>query len=338
MIGIAHLSTGATPARGLDRQIEPSREEETVEKQTTSISQWKRLSLLHTLKGHRSPVYGLAFNPQGTVLVTAGSHNDPRMRFWQVATGEEIDDFRAHAAAVLAVAYSPDGSTIASAGLAAAINLWNGYSREYQSSFLIHANSILSLAVTPDSSTLVSGGLDGIRVWNLKYKRPAYTLAGVGNPSYALAIHPNGYLIASGDEEGTVQFWNLRTGSLVSEFYPHDQTITGLAFTQDGGKIITSSEGKTIKVWDLATGNLVQELIGHRGRIRAIALSPDGETLASAANDGVRIWHLPSEDLLVLIPRVNDWVESLAFSPDGTILAIGSFNNTIELWQAKPIK
>ena len=337
MVVGTNLTAELVKAQNFEQQTHVPHLEKPLKSEEIIVPQWKRLRLLYTLKGHRSPVYGLTFNPQGTVLISSGSHNDPRMKFWAMGTGKKIDDLRAHAMAVLAVAVSPDGRTIASAGLNAAVNLWNGFNREYLSTFLLHSNSVLSLAITPDSQTLVSGGLDGIKVWNLKFRRPAYTLAGVGNPSYALAMHPNGYIIASGNHEGTVQLWNLKTGTFVSQFYPHEETISGLAFTPDGQKIITSSEGTTIKVWDLATGQLVQELIGHRDRIRAIALSPDGQTLASGGNDGVRIWHLPTNDLLVLIPRINDWVESLAFSPNGKMLAIGSFNTEIQVWQAKPI-
>lgn len=299
-----------------------------------TVPKWKRLKMLYTLKGHRSPVYGLAFLPQGNILISAGSYNDPTMKFWAMGTGKKVADIRAHATAVSALTVSPDGGTIASGGTGAGLNLWNGFNREYLSTFLMHENNILSLAITPDSSTLISGSLDGIRIWNLKYRRPAYRLAAVGNPSYALAIHPNGHIIASGDNEGTVQLWNIKTGKFISEFYPYEETITGLAFTPDGKRIITSSEGKVIKIWDLASGGLVRELIGHRDSIRTIALSPDGQTLASGGKDGVRIWDLATNDLLVLIPSTNDWIESLAFSPDSNILAVGSFNNEITVWQA----
>lgn len=317
----------------IDDDIDINIEQEELKLEKNRVIPWKRVKLLHTLKGHRAPVYGLAFNHESNILISSGSHNDPRMKFWEIATGKKIADIRAHAAAVFSLVISPDGQTIASGGLDSAVNLWNGVNRKYLATFLLHSNSVLSLAITPDSSTLISGGLDGIRVWNLKNQRPVYTLAQVGNPSYALAVHKNGYILASGDNEGTVQFWNLKTGKFISEFYPHEEKITGLLFTPDGKQVITTSDEKNIKVWDISTGKLVKELIGHQDNIREIALSPDGQTLASAGKDGVRIWHLPTETLLVNIPSLNDWVESLAFSPDGTMLAMGLFNNEIQVWQ-----
>ena len=299
------------------------------------VYNWRKLSLLHTLDKHRSPIFGLAFNPRGNVLVSAGSRNDPLMRVWSVKNGKQIHSDRAHSTAVMDIAYSPDGSTLISAGQTSAINLWNGYNYKYESTFLLHANNVLALAVTPDGSTLVSGGLDGIQVINLQYRRPSFILAGVGNPSSALSIHPNGFIVASGNWNGKVSLWNLRTAELISEFNPHDKEINDVHFTPDGRKLITSSAERTIKIWDLITGELVQEFVGHRDRIRATALSSDGRTLASGGNDGVRIWDIETGELVVLIPSSNDWVESLAFSPDGSLLAVGSFNSKITIWQAK---
>lgn len=299
----------------------------------TNLS-WRNLSLLYSLENHQAPVVSLAFNPQGNILVSAGSTNDPLMRFWAMTTGKQIDFQRAHATRVMAVAYSPDGTSIVSAGQGAGINLWDGNNRENRATFLLHANNIMDIAISPDSSTLVSGALDGIRVWNLRYARPNFTLIGVGNPSYALGMHPNGYLIASGNREGKVSFWNLRTAELISEFSPHKAEIQRLIFTPDGRRIITSSTEKTIKIWDLTTGELVQEFTGHQDDIHTIALSPDGKILASGGKDGVRIWEVATGELITVIPDNQDWVESLAFSPDSTMLAIGSYSTKIQVWKA----
>ncbi len=299
---------------------------------------WRNFDLLHSLDNHNSPINDLVFHPKGEYLVSVGSFNDPRMRFWQVAEGQEVHHQRADGSAMNALVYSPDGKTIVSSGQSSHIRIWNGDTGAYESSLLLHANNVTALAITPDSETLVSGGLDGIRVWNLVFRRPAYILTGVGNPSYALGIHPNGRTLASGDGRGRVTLWDLTTAQKIGEIQPHQSKINGLVFTPDGRYLLTSSEERMIKVWDVATRRQVSQFGQHGDRIRTIALSPDGTTLASGGNDGVRIWDFNTREQIGFIPYSQDWVNSLAFSPDSTILATGSFNTRIDLWQKGRIR
>ena len=270
-------------------------------KQTESIAQievrpspeeWGNVRLVHTLKGHTTVIDSLSFSVNGQTLISGGSENEPLLRFWSVETGRQIDNTRAQRSAILSIAVTPNGQTLVSSGSDGAINLWNWSTGEFKAIFLQHQTSVLSLAITPDSQTLISGGLDGIKVWNLNPQRPYYTLVGVGNPIYEVAIHPNGYILASGDNNGRVRLWNLRDAEVISDFKPHQQRITGLAFSADGNTLVTSSVDATIKVWDVPTGILLYTFTGHSNRIRSIALNPDGKTLATASNDGVRLWNI----------------------------------------------
>ncbi|MGF1481129.1 MAG: WD40 repeat domain-containing protein [Cyanophyceae cyanobacterium] len=288
--------------------------------------------LLYSMEAHETAVDSLAFSPDGEVLVSGGSFNDPTVVFWSVENGKKLDRLRAQREAVLTLAFSPDGNLLVSSGSDGGINLWNWQTGEFQASFLENASNILSLAITPDSEVLVSGGLDGIKVWDLIPQRPLYTLASYGLPVYSLAMNPNGYIFASGDNSGRVIFWNLRTGTIISEFSAHTESIRGLVYTPDGNRLITGSNDRTVKVWDLLSGQLLYTFTGHTGPIRGLVLNPDGETLASASNDGVRLWNIRTGEPLSWLPN-DDWVESVAFSPDGRLLASGAFNRTINVWQ-----
>ncbi len=75
---------------------------------------WKRLTLLHTLTKHLSPVFNLTFNNQGNILVSAGSHNDPVLRYWAIGSGKQVHSDRGHASVVTSLHYTPDGSTLVS--------------------------------------------------------------------------------------------------------------------------------------------------------------------------------------------------------------------------------
>jgi len=300
---------------------------------TENIDLWRRPRLIQTFRGHTGTVNALAFSPDGEIVVSGGSSNDPTLKFWSVETGKQVEKIRAQRTAVTKVAISPDGKTMISTGADAGINIWDWQTGEFLFSFFEHRNNVLTMVISPDSRVMVSGGLDGIRVWNLTPQRPILILEGVGNPTHALAIHPNGYILASGHEQGRVSFWNLRTATELSEFALHDEVITGLAFTPDGNKLITSSNDGTIKVWDLVTQKLLYTLTGHGSTIRAIALNPDGKVLASAGNDGVRLWNIETGEFLGVLSGHTDWVQSIVFSNDGTRIATGSFDRMIRVWE-----
>ncbi|GBF80115.1 WD40 repeat domain-containing protein [Aphanothece sacrum] len=315
-----------------------------VPQETPSLAQTGQISqgilsdpiLRHTLIGHTTPIRSLIFSRDGRTLISGGGTNEPFLKFWSVETGEEVDTLRAQSSAILTVALSPNGQTLVTSGEDADIHFWSLPAIEGKVTFFDHYSYVLALAVTPDSKLVVSGALDGLRVWTLNPPHFLFQLEGFGTPAYSLAMHPNGYLVASGDNRGGVRFWNLRERTLVSEFFPHKESITGLVITSDGKTLITASQDATIKLWDIPTGNLISTLVGHKGKIQAIALSPDGKILASASNDGVRLWAMEDGRLLRRFSDHADWVNALAFSPNGRFLASGGFDKMINIWELPP--
>jgi COMPASS component SWD3 len=325
-------------------------EEEQEEKQNQELNfvpaignySWNSLRLIHTLVGHQAVPDAILFSPDKKYLISAGGENDPSLRFWYLKENKEIERVRAQHTSIDAMIFSPNGETLITCGQStrkangqdAAINLWDWKTGSYQATFREHSHSITSLAVTPDNQVLVSGGLDGVKVWHINPQRPLFSLSSLGDPTYALAMNPNGYIVASGGNKGKVKFWNIRIGKLVSEFTPHQQAISALTFTPDGEKLITASYDRTIKVWDVSTGQLLQTLTGHSSRVRTLALNPDGKTLATSSSDGVRIWNIETGELINHLIEENQWAQALTFSQDGKRLAIGGADFQIRVWEA----
>ncbi|ACK64759.1 WD-40 repeat protein [Rippkaea orientalis PCC 8801] len=292
-----------------------------------------KVILRHVLTGHTTPIRSLLFSRDSSTLISGGGTNEPFLKFWSVRDGEETDTLRAQSSAILALAMSPNGKVLITSGEDTDLHFWQWPELENKISFFDNYYYVLSLAVTPDSQLVVSGALDGIRVWSLDPPHLLYTLTGFGSRSYALAMHPNAYLLASGDDQGRVRFWNLRERTLISEFSAHDQPISGLAITPDSRSVVTASHDGTVKIWDITTGEMMYTLSGHKGRIEQIALSPDGQVIASASNDGIRLWSVRSGEMLAHLREHKDWVKSLAFSPNGRFLASGGLDRTIYLWE-----
>lgn len=334
--GIITVLVLMTQAWGMPSQGQVvSQQPDTTSEQKLSVAN-AGPQLKYRLTGHTTPIRSLVFSPNGRTLISGGGTNEPFLKFWSLESGEEVDTLRAQNSAVLTLVIPPDGKTLISSGEDADIHFWAWPESKSKVTFFDHYSYVLDLAVTPDSQFLVSGALDGIRIWTLNPPHLLYQLEDFGTPAYALTVHPNGFLLASGDDQGKVRFWNLRDRSLVSEFTAHSEAISGLAITPDGRTLITSSNDKTIKLWDIASGNLLDIWRGHKGKVQAIALSPNGKILASASIDGVRLWSVERGRLVRHLDDNQDWVNTLAFSPDGRFLASGGFERVVNVWEVPP--
>lgn len=292
---------------------------------------------LRTINGYITAVDSVTFSADSATVISGGRSMDPHIKVWSVASGEELNNFRAQNSSIFALDLAPDGSTLVSSGEDSDLYFWDVPLNADKFIAFDHTSKVLALAITPDSSLLVSGGLDGIKVWTLHPRRLLYQLSNFGTPGYALAIHPNGFLLASGDDRGRVRIWNLQDGSVVSEFFPHRQEISKLAITPDGNILITASFDRTIKLWNIKTGALLHTLVGHSSAIRGLALSPDGRTLASAGNDGIRIWNVEDGQEYQHLTQHTDWVSAVVFSPNGRYLASGGFDRSIIIWSVPEV-
>lgn len=335
ILGVMTIVTGMNPIDGHSEAIAAPMERPSISSiklTVTDLSPWQSPILTRTLKGHSGTIDALAFTPDSKFLLSGGSYNDGRIRLWNVKTGREVEEARAHRMAVLSIAIAPNGQTFVTGSDDTTLSIWQLKQGSRDRSFLEHFDSILALAITPDSETLITGGPDGIRRWNLALQRPIDTLVDF-DAVYSLAISPGGNLLASGNRQGEVKLWDLETAKLIGKFTAHKDAVNAMAFTPNGEILVTGSYDSTIQVWDLSKGELIQTLVNDGDRIRSLALNPDGQTLASASRNGIKLWNLRTGELLTTLSGHSDWVQSVAFSPDGRTLASGGFDRMIKIWQ-----
>ncbi len=239
-------------------------------------------------EGHTSFVYDVAIAPDDAVVSASA---DGTVRLWDPQGKPIGGPFAGHRGNVEAVAFSPDGSTIASGGADRTIRLWDRLGQPLADPFAGHEEGVLSLAFSPDGGKLVSGGADRtVRLWDPAGTALCDPMRLHRDDVRVVAVSRDG-LVASGSQDGTVRLWNLRGEPVGAPFVGHTAGVFDLAFSPDGRMVLTGSGDRTLRLWDLAGNQVGDPLEGHTGAVWCVAMSRDGRSFASGGADGtVRVW------------------------------------------------
>ena len=282
--------------------------------------------------GHAQKVDGIAFSPDGRLLVSGSA--DSTVKIWDVTLGRELRTLTGHTGGVRTVAFSPDGRRIASGGLDGKIKLWEVSSGREVLSLAAHPQSVNALAFSRDGR-LASGGTDqAVKVWEVATGREVETLTGHTAWITTIAFSPDGQMLASGSADNTVRLWEVATGRELKALIGHSKGVRAVAFSPDGQVLASGSSDATVRLWRLPKGRKLQTLDRHSGTVLAIAFSPDGTRLITGSDDRTlkQFDTVTGREVSASGDRDSlDLYEAIALSPDGNWEAVSSGNRTIEL-------
>ena len=301
---------------------------------------------------------GVAVSPDGKQFATLGQEgiNKGEVKIWRMGDSlaeigptplitmtNPIDYSVADEAFGYTIAYSPDGSLLATVGTRNTANIWDARNGELLHTLKGHAGNIYGVFFSPDGQRLATASADKTgKIWDVRTGQEQFTLTGHTKAVYAAVISPDGGYLLTGSADQTVIFWDVRgmeAGGQPRAFFTlsleGNGPVGGIAFSPDGKRLVIST-WTTVWVYALdfsqaVPAKLLTTLLGHQNVINGVVFAADGKNLVTGAADSTaRVWYASDgKEKFALVGHAGV-VFSIALSPDGQHLL--SAAKTVQIW------
>lgn len=308
--GTANRLADSDPALGAQLAVAAYRIAPTVEATSSLLVAASRPAVSRMVRPN-SARQAVTVNPAGTLLAAAGAtDSDTEVLLWDLRDPRRptllSSRLTGHTAAIYAVAFSPDGTILATGSADKTVRLWD--------------------------------------VSDLAHPRPVgQPLTGSQDQVLAVEFSPDGATLAAGGRDTTFWLWDVRdrehpvtTGSALPGATGAVQSI---AFTPAGDIMAIADAGRAVRIWDVGNPQRPQPLgspLAVPSRVNTVAFSPDGTTLAAGSNDAtVRLWTMTDPALPTpagTLAGATGWINAIAFSSDGKLLAAANATARVQLW------
>ncbi|KAG8761730.1 hypothetical protein FRC11_013429 [Ceratobasidium sp. 423] len=237
---------------------------------------------------------------------------------------------------ITALSVSPDGLSVA-VSVDRVIHILDARTGRIINRMTGHVGRISSLSFSPDATRIVSGAYDDtIRVWSIS--TGLLILGPLREHTYVVTsvdFYPDGTLIASGSRDKTIRVWDSFNGRMMLVLEGHTDSITSVRFSHDGKLLASGSHDCTIRVWGFPSGEVVHVCEITSPLLGPALFSPDGYFVIYASKNDMGLLDFLTGANIGNLEGHDGLVTAIAISPDGTIVASGSEDGTICVWDTR---
>jgi WD40 repeat protein len=247
----------------------------------------------------------------------------------------------AHLALVDAMAYSPDGKTLASGSFREVV-LWDAATGKIKKRLTGFADRVVSLDYSRDGKYLATGGgaptEDGeIKIFDAKSGKLVTDIKnGHSDTVFGVCFSPDGKKLATAGADKFVKVFEVPGGKLLKSFEGHTHHVLDVGWTPDGKKLASAGADNLIKVWDYEKGEKVRDVQGHQKQVtRLVFLGKESQFLTASGDASVRLWKADNGGSMRQFGDNKDFVYALAASPDGSVVVAGGEEGVVRLYNGK---
>ena len=297
---------------------------------------WEEIAVFPDLVHlHRHKIRGLDLSSNGFLLALGDV--DGKISIMEPISGKEIQTYKQPDGTVMSLKFSPDNNLLASASHVNTIRVWDTISTEMK--LLIESPSnARNLTFSPDSSLLAGSYYTGdIVLWDVHSGKQVQVMKGHNRRVVDIAFSSDMRTLASASEDGTGRIWNVFTGEQLHVFEDHFGGYTCFDVSADGKTVAMPSCYPPIAcLWDIKSGKLdISMYIEVSNILSDTAFNPAGDIIAAGCySNHISLLKRETGHLQKRFEEHQDFVLSVVFSSDGKMIAGGSKDKTVRVWDA----
>jgi WD40 repeat protein len=234
--------------------------------QEVAVWDAKTGALRQKLTGFADRVVALAFSPNGKYLATGGgaATEDGEVKVFDTGTWKQVVEIKKerHSDTVFGVAFSPDGTKLASCGADKFVKVFEIPSGKFLKSFEGHTHHVLDVGWKADGKLLASGGADNVvKVWDYAKGEQVRTINAHNKQVTRLVFIGKSSIFATCSGDATIRFWNADNGGNVRNFGGNNDFVYAVSVSPDGKIVAAGGEEGVLRLYNGDNGSLLKSLL-----------------------------------------------------------------------------